>query len=367
MTRSSSSVASGPGRGDANVRPTPRPRLALLVLALLASLVGCGSAVAVTEERPSLLTRAEGGCGSLGDIPLGTRPTDLLDGRLSMLAPDGATTPASAHGVVAAPEPARSQSRVLVRRGGGALMVVATELFRRPGPDLAGAVRAWLGEDDQVAVGQLALPGGLRAVTVARREWGADDAAGPALRVVVARADDTVQHVGFFLNGAAAADAEGCGALLRRMAETLRPGPRALEPPGTRELVHGLLIDVPPDYALLVQQGPDFDVFRIYRLVVLGGPHAELGVYVGAHPSSHAQAADVREVRGALLGQSVPWLVWSTSARPGDPTLHHAEALEPLPGESGSWVHVFAVAEDPAILDELVSIVATLRLGEGAP
>lgn len=348
-------------------------------------LVRLASALAlVLVMMPAVAVAATGALGALKI----ESATDLLAGRLRLKLPKGAKLEARGHSIMAAPESAQHETRVVIDAVGGAnpgtgsafkrerLVVMSYELFATAGPDLLAAVRKDLGDEQpQPAVETMGLVSPeLRAVAVTPATLDKTREAIPVLGVYVAQADGTVQYVAFYINPPAAEDVAGATDLARRIAATLGPGPRRLAlTAGSRSLTDGLKLQVPAGYAITRQDGPDFSVHHVRKLVQLGQTAPRLGVYVGGHPSFQyrqverdtTRPPDVKRVPGKLLGRDIEWHRWTRGDKP--PLLVTQEAILPL-SEGDRWLvaHVFFSAEQDADLVELEKIAASLT-GKNAP
>ena len=325
----------------------------------------CGGTAARTETASGVRLDGSGRCGGFEARPLASGPVSLLADHLTMRPIEGLAPSVRSGLVMEAPEPDAGVSRLSVEESADhELLLLATELFRRPGEDSVASVSDWLaGEGEDAEVRPIEVGGGLRAVlAVPRRVEPEEDSGATAVaRVVVAAPDDTAQHLGMFLTPEAAERGyEGCGALLARMARTLAPGSRHLATAGGRvELTRGVAIDVAPDWAVLAQPGPDFDVTWITRVVPLGGPHSGLGIYLGDHPSPHSnEAIDLHEEPGTLFGVATTWRVWTTRGRAGRD--EHRETIVEVPGRGDLRAHVFMVTEDPAPVADMTAMASSL-------
>lgn len=304
--------------------------------------------------------------------------TDLLAGRLRLKLPKGARIEARGHSLMAAPESAQHETRVVIDASSGSgsalkrerMVVMSYELFATAGPDLLAAVHRDLGDEQpQPAVEPIGLTSPeLRAVAVTPQTLDKTREAIPVLGVYVAQPDGTVQYVAFYINPPAAEDVPGATGLARRIAATLGPGPRRLAlTAGSRALSDGLKLQVPAGYALTRQDGPDFSVHHVRKLVQLGQAAPRLGVYVGGHPSFQhrqverdtAKPPDVKHIPGRLLERDIEWHRWTRGDNP--PLLVTQEAILPL-SEGGRWLvaHVFFSAEQDADLTELEKIASSL-------
>jgi hypothetical protein len=189
------------------------------------------------------------------------------------------------------------------------------------------------------------------------------------LGLYVAGSDGTVQYLAFYVNPAFGKEGEGCAALARRIAETVKPGKRALNTGAGKRVLHEpgemrIVVDMPEGFALTSQRGPDFSVASLTMLRPMGSPGASLNAYVGRHPGyQHGQRDDkpkVKEEEGTLLGTKVSWHVWT--AKEDKSEQHVVEAIVAVPGTDGLMLHVFSVAGDGETLKALRTSMEGIRI-----
>ena len=324
---------------------------------------------------------APAAAGELGKLDLDKAPIDLLGGRLAMRFPAGSRIEARRASIMAAPESAQQETRVVLEKGSEKLVVMTYELFSLAGPDFEPQVRKELGGWK----GKGGAPYTVAALTLGAKKLRAFAATPPAFDLsrdavlvqglFVAHADGTVQYIGFFVNPAAGKDAAGCSKLVKRIAATLAPGPRTLpRAAGVRGLdvlavETELKATVPAGWVASVQPGPDFIVHHLRKLQPYGAPSVSVGIYIGGHPSyQHRQtdgpAPQVTVVKGKLFGKDVEWQQWKRGTGKDAATTH--EAIAPLPGNERLRVHLFATVADATLVKEIQAITATLKVGPKA-
>jgi hypothetical protein len=316
--------------------------------------------------------------GELGKLALDQKPIDLLGGRLTMRFPAGARIEARRASIMAAPEAAQHETRVVLEKGEEKLVVTTYEMFAVAAADFDKQARDDLGKlrgkgGAAFAIAPLATGSPkLRALAATASALDLTKKGQLVLALFVVHGDGTVQWIGFAVNPAAGKDAAGCLALARRVTATLAPGPRALQrAAGVRHLDilapgSELQATVPAGWVASVQPGPDFIVHHLRKLTSYGSPSLGIGVYVGGHPQyQHRQtdgpAPKVTVVKGKLLGKDVEWQQWQRGA--GKDASTTLEAIAPLPGNARLNAHVFATVADAALLKEVQPIVATLKVG----
>ncbi|NMB76441.1 MAG: hypothetical protein GYA21_15090 [Myxococcales bacterium] len=308
----------------------------------------------------------------LGKHKPGKQVTELLGGRLQVRMPEKARVEGRQHSIMAAPEALTEETRVVLDAGNERLVLMAWELFATSGGDLAKAVAADVAKWGDMAQGAkvepLPVPKPLQDARLAIP--GKHDLSREAILVLAAyveSADGTVQMLAFYVNPAGAKDLGGCTALAKSVAQTIGAGAKRLDLSAGKKRFAGagdkdfLALDVPAGFVATTQQGPDFSVYRLRRVSVLGEPGASIGIYLGGHPSyQHKQARDEKlefsTAKGKLLGQEVEWHTWSRG--PAATT----EAILPHPGAKGLFLHLFLSAAGEAALAPLRAIAETIKI-----
>lgn len=328
---------------------------------LLPLLLACGSTPRPVEAAPPVRVEL-----SEDDLPAGTcagfatlgqsEPVSLLAGRLRVRGPAGIGDIPRSHSIMAAPPAAEMESRLLLEHEGARFVVFAEELFRTPSDDLLAAARADAGEGYRVSALTVEEP--LRAVIAIPRELDTSDEAVDVALVYTVTPDDLVQRVGFYVTPDAAEDG-GCERLALALAGTLHAGGRSLpDEPGPRVLEGTLGIDLPPRHRLVVEEGPDFSVYRVYALLPLGGGEGSLGIYIGGHPSMRRREGATRS-RGRIGRRPVEW---EDSTEEGARFRQGLVELGPH-----RYAHVFFSSDDPEAFERLREVAVSLREGVTPP
>ncbi len=307
-----------------------------------------------TEE----LQLPEGPCGGFEKLALANDALDLIHGRLEISPLEGGAAIPRAYSIMSAPPPELEETRVFLERGPNKFVVWVREIFRTSGNDLLTYVEQGRGAEGRVT--PIPMNKGLRGVAVVPSKLDDSSEAVLVLDLFIVNTDDTVQIASFFVNPPALGP--GCSAVAYKVARTLAPGTRRLDLNGgvTKLPDARRSITLPKRYVMVPQPGPDFTVYRFYKLIGIDQPHVGLGVYVGHHPGRHARdGANVTKIPGQLQGKSVEWSAWSTGAgTPEEPTTHRRELLHEL--DAGLWTHIFLSAEEQNALDELAAVAQTM-------
>jgi hypothetical protein len=297
---------------------------------------------------------------------LATTPTPVLSDHLTLSLPQGMRIEARGHSIMAADASAEHETRGVLDVGKGRFVMMAYELFAAPGADFKASVNASLKAEGVTAtLESLAIPAPLVGFGAAVTTTGKDDA-NLIYMAYVASGDHSVQMLAFYVNpDGFTADAAGFTALAKKMSASIRAGKRALDVKAKDHKFRGagsdkLVVSAPDGWVSSTQDGPDFSVYHLRKMVDLGATDSpSCGIYIGGHPSfQHTQAgvpdAKVKQVAGKLLGGATSWHEWTNGAR----TMTEAIVEHPL--QKSLRLHVFCSAAGD--LTPLRKIAETLRV-----
>jgi hypothetical protein len=300
--------------------------------------------------------------GALGKLEPAPTPTDVLAGRLRLRGPKTLRVEPRGHSIMAAPNSAQHETRLMLDAGKERLVIMAVEMFETVGDDLPGAVRRDVADWPQPPTVEALTVPELRAVAVVPATHDLKREAILILSLYVASADNTVQNLSFYVNPAGGADIKGATGLSRRIAATLTAGPtKMVKSGGVRPLSDGLSVNLPEGFSTTQQPGPDFTVHHLRKLTPLGKPPARIGIYLGGHPSYQYRQMDeaappVKKSPGKLLGHDIEWHSWTRGKAPSEVTT--MEALAPIGGSLK--MHVFLNAATDAELAALRKVAESL-------
>jgi hypothetical protein len=338
---------------------------------LLLGLFLCGPGTTRAASEEVHLPGSGDASGALAALALDEPPIALLAGRLTAKMPAASKVQPRRDGIMAAPESSEEETRVMLDAKSERLVLMAYELYALAGPDFEKAVRAdvaarWGKAAAIPTLETLAVEPPLAAVLVSPQPADGKREANLVLGLYIKSGDGSVQFLAFYVNPDGARDAAGVTALAKRIAATVHAGTRGLPHMAgdrifaTRSAVH-FGITVPDGYVTSTQEGPDFWVYRLRKLVPLDQPPQACGIYLGDHPSHQYRQArvpreQVNTLKGRLLGQDAEWQSWSKADRSTN------EAIVPYPRGTGMSVHVFCSAGSEVALKGLRAVVETLRL-----
>jgi hypothetical protein len=335
-------------------------RYVLVALAFIAWGLVWGSHKTATAAPPQ-------NGGRIGEAKLAENPIEVLGGRLTVRAPQGAKLQAPPHSIMGAAESEQRETRVIFDAGQERMVLMVHEAFALAGDDFENGVRKWVAEfpakyriesDKHIAKG-------LRAVTVTpvnNPDHSHSNDATFVAGVLVASADQTIQSLDVYVNAAAEKDLEGCKRVARAILSSAAPGKKQLQlAAGQRRLFAyskdvEISIVVPENTAAMTQVGDDFLVHRLIVLERLGIDSGGIGVYVGEHPDFRPK---LKTGEGTMFGQKIEWH-----------SSHEGKGLEtvcklPVPGHKLT-AHVWIHASNKAQLATLQQAAETMTLVKAA-
>jgi hypothetical protein len=313
----------------------------------------------------------------LGQLKPGFKTTDLLNGRLTVRVPAQGQSQAMQRSIMAAPDAVSETTRIVINSGPQRMVVVAYELFARTDQGFEQGVQKETARlPVKVRVEEWPLPSPLRGFAYFPLTPTHNEEANPVMGIYAAQADGTVQHVAFYINRSAAKDFNAAAILAKSIAKTIAAGPqRVNSSAGEHEFSayspkNSIFATVPEGYAVTVQQGPDFRVYYLRKLVRFGETAESLGFYVGDYPSSDRQGFKEGGI-AILFGKQAKW--YEKEDTQNGKTVYFTSAIVPLAEPNpeavptgyrpmASFADVFLSAGDRAGIEELKKIAATLRI-----
>ena len=313
-------------------------------------------------------------CAHPGSQPdaLGDR-VPLPGGRLSLQPPRGAKAQArKVMGVMGAAEPDEDETRLRFEQGGEVLVILANEWFALAVPDQertlapfrevekrtgplkvdpfasgTGAVRGWIGVPDRIAF-EFENP-----------------ETGLVLTMLLVQPDGTLQGLAIFANRALARREADTVALARRIAATVEGGNKRIGAEGDRVLSllaepGRLRMRLPTGFVVSTQNGPDFLVHRLRKLMPIGTSAPIAYLYSGFHPQDSSEPGEKPRTRkGTLLGRPVQW--FGTRSPEGLLRAHAQLADLESPAGDENFRPVFDVVMYASSIDDLAALIAIVE------
>lgn len=339
------------------LRHVPAPVRALIppLTALVVACGGAGSTETTTtplrptpEPGPTMPHLSPGSCGGLMSRRV-DHHVPLLSDRQRIDWPQGSEGGAmpAASIMSAAPQERYVSRRIVMAEGRPVFAAAAYEVFAQQPQTHDAMARQLPGHHvwfDRNA-------GHHRMLTAAPRELDLDGGEVEVLRVYAPSADGLVQQI-IFVTTAEVAREGGCEMFALHLARTLREGARVeLPSDGPRTLFGDVAIDVPDGGRVKVDAGHDFSVYRVVLPHRLGAPSAELGIYVGGHPSFRPPRAAAAATLN-MLGEEVEWFRTQRDDQ---------WRGQGLLRTSSAFFHAFIVADSEALRVRAEATLGTLR------
>ena len=305
---------------------------------------------------------------NLGDMKCGPAVTELLAGRLTLRLPPEARIKAMSHGLMSAPASQAEETRAVVDAGPQRMVIMAYELFSLASDDVERRISEQFKRNgEKIRLRPWELPSGLKAYAFFPESATRDEVANLVMGVYLIRSDQTIQQVAIYVNPEGAQASAKASILAGAICATLAEGKRSLnQASGERELMavspqKSMLVTVPNGYVTTRQDGPDFRVYHIRKLVMFGEEAMSIGVYLGDYPSG--QTGYTRRETGRLFEREIEWSEEMANEN-GESSIDD-DAIVPLayPGLP-SYADVFLHAGDVAGMQELKTTAATLRIGD---
>ena len=322
------------------------------------------TAAAVNAQAPQPSADAK----TIGKAKLALSPVELLGGRLMVRVPLGATIQARQVSIMAAPESAEHESRVVFDAGEERLVLMVHESFALAGQNFERDVKEWVARwGGKYKIEPLRLPiNGLKAVAVTPMN-DPDHSRGKDATFVdgifVESADRTIQSLDVFVNAAAEKDLKGCKTIARQILLSVERGKRKLQlAAGERRLFAysedlEISMVVPKDTVSTMQAGPDFLVHRLTALGRLGSDAGSMLIYIGGHPGYEPGA---KKGKGLMFGKEVEWRSLGREEGEGLQTLSKL----PIPGNRNLNAHIVIRAPNDSQLQALREAAGSLKLAK---
>ncbi|MCX5672063.1 MAG: hypothetical protein NTU94_12165 [Planctomycetota bacterium] len=331
----------------------------------------CGAALGLI-----LAAGSTAGAGALGKLTVQDKPLTLLGGRVLARMPEGAKVePRKAANIMGADPSAEEESRVVLDAGNERLVLMAQETFQWADKDFKEVVGKQYAHCSITPLRQ-GEEGPTSYLLVPKEVKPGGAATGVAFACLVLP-DKTVVRLGAYANPEACQDLPGCTALAREILSHAVGGNVPLKcEAGTKRLramVQGkdVQVDLPRDYILTFQRGPDFWLYYARPLSPLGVVPPTVLLYQGGHPSAFhkkregdgAEPPEVTSTDGTFLGQKASWARWTSGA--GDQARTCAETIV----SSGDFwkLHVYFSARKAEEMAACEKIAQSMALVDKQP
>jgi hypothetical protein len=295
----------------------------------------------------------------------GWRDVDLLNGRLVMSVPPHAEIESmGAENIMGAAPSGDSVTKLKIPADGAEIVVEVRELYalfpQEPERFFHDAVLEGEAPSDGPPPGWILLDPRLTAYGITGGSYRYPSGVNVLANLLVAQPDGTAQFVYIVTWDAPPEVVQKASQAAERMAASLRPGPRQSLGTGGRRLITSipqansatreLTVTWPEGHALSVEQGPDFTVHTIAKLLPLDAPGARLGIYIGHFPSyfyvqEGIGSDELGKIPASIVGHETVWLERQAPAEAGKPAWTRRETILSLEASSGGLkMHLFATA-----------------------
>lgn len=299
-----------------------------------------------TVEKPS----AADGCGGFELLPLDSAPMPLLDHRLELKVPKGATSSGLPADVERSEGMVEMETRILLSDGDKQLAIISEELGALAPTSLADTLKVNSPRLTQANFREATLPSGLKVLFATHNELPTPGQAVPLAHAFTTLPDNTLQATRVFVSPSVTGT--GCVDFALKLLSTLAPGKRTLDlSAGERKLSGRFGLTVAQNTLIVTQLGPDAEVHRVLVVRELGTPAPQMGIYVGIRPA-YSPEANAKQVPGKVLGKPVTWLETNKAGVIERETLIQVDGLS---------LHLFMAATDQADIDALTTTASTLK------
>ncbi len=286
------------------------------------------------NQGVALAAPTEGTCGGLSELAR-DHEHQLLADRVRVTVAAHAEREALPHAPTTAAPSEEHAELIWLTSGEARMAIIAEELLRHSGGEPLGT---WFEgtlppQWTPVELAQL----GAHGVAAVPRELHDTNGDVHLLEAYLEDDQGLVLRV-LFVTSSEVARTGGCVSLASTIAAGLRLGERhADDEHGEHTLFGGVAIVVPERHHLIIEHGPEFELFRIVPVLPFNVPAAELEIYVGASPSVSDHATATPRV-GTMLGREVTWY------DSNDGGYQSSDAI--IEGIEGRQLHVLYSADD---------------------
>lgn len=333
----------------------------LIVLLIVYCLIFVNTITIFAAEAENLFTR------ELEDTEF-----SLLDDRLFIQMPKGSANVPMQNGIMAPTSSSHEETRLMSQLIDGQRVVVyAKELFVTSTGDLKEDARIlWerMSGDDagNYRLSEIQSQNGLDIVKVFIDNPNINSDAILIDSAFIKMSDDSIIFLGFYVNPMAFRWKESCLQLTDSLLSTLRAGARTLHISAYDATVYNLNFNLKTGYVLTQQQGADFDVFYIKKVVPVTSYSPSMGIYLGWNPSFSEEvmgfeSSDIETTKGTVLDIPVDWLYYDKDGGLID-IYSYMQTIVSL--NNGAYIHIFIYPTSEEDLQEMKTMAESLTFTE---
>lgn len=283
------------------------------------------------------------------------QPANLLVGRVQVQMPAGSefreVWPNGAMGVVAAEE---DINNVEWTQGGETLVLRADELYAFSSGSLENDAQTML-QMMQTDAYDLQMSGEV-ALLVPNRQILSQDGGEMLCAALVRAPDNGLIFLRTAVFNVPAERLEFYTAMSRKIMLSTVPGDRLLETQARTVRIGNYTANIPSGYMVSQQDGVDFTVYQIAKLVGLTDDQPQMTIYIGFNPSAVGAETGIEPTptESTIFGQKISW---DRYAAEGGILLETLFAVE-----SGEQIHIYMSSTEEPAIKEMQSIVTSLSL-----
>jgi len=307
---------------------------------------------------------------------LGTKASQLLNGRLTIQSPPGSRRDEISIDLHSEKNLFKDQTILNYSKNDNHLKIVATELFSWRTENLQGNLAKLIYNYPQ----KVGLQYKISQIDRNRYELAPSKLIlikGKALvrTLFFVNRDDTLQSIDIYMNGKAIRNAKKAVALAKKLLTSIKPGKRKLRKGprtvflGSKKKPHFFKIKLPKGFVISSKKQNNARVHIIRKLVPLGSSQTSLAIYIGSEPSpyhSHFGDYDTRNnaASGRLLGQYIHWRKLKKADRIKRLMVKASQQLpwsDKNETDQEFYIHVFADSESKRGMKKMVRLAGKLR------
>jgi hypothetical protein len=278
----------------------------------------------------------------------------LLSGRLNARLPGFSVDEAMQSSIMGPESSSEEITRIIIEKSGEKLVLYVAELFLQSSGDLAADAKAIFiteyGRDG--VLGAPVESGGVSSVILTPDVYDGRDGISLCEALISTR-DGLLVYASVLASPETFAKKYECIKEAQRIIGSITAGERVIDRTAHVDTtMHGFEIALARDYVLTYEQGIDFDVYFIQKIVKPGERQPYMGIYTGRHPSYHEEE-NAALSPGKILGQDVVWHIYNAKADVIAADSYIDTLLSSGEGVSMSYVHIFAYPATPEAWAEL--------------
>ena len=303
----------------------------------------------------------------------------ILDGRFSIMMPDGTVDEALYYGgIMGTVSDSKTETYLSLATEGQTFFVQAQELFMYSTGDLTRDIAILLidglgSTEEGYIISEIVNVSDIQFITISPREINTSDSI--LLKgALINMSDNTLVYLGIYADAGAFVYKEDCIMMAEYVINTIQGGDRLLDTDNkTIEIFSGLkternyIFEIDRDYIYVHEKGIDFDVFYFYKLVAIDDEQPTFGIYIGGNPSHFGSLFENHtQINDLLMGQNIIWDVYSSEAGVIDNDTF-AETLIDYVEQFGQYelhiyTHIFVMPHSQSDWNAIMSMLRAIKI-----